>query len=138
MPASSPDGKIEVIGLSQTVSKLKRLETGVSQELKQIGYEAAQPVVSEARSIAPVRTGKLQASIRALKLERGAAIRTGNKTSLSYGSPIHWGWFIDRNTGKKRNIKPNPFLFRAFGIKRQDVIDTYERNMRKLIDKYGL
>lgn len=138
MPASSQVTKIEVIGLNQTISKLKKLDKGVSQELKSIGYEAAQPVVVQAKSLAPVKTGNLRNSIRALKLERGAAVRAGNKGKLSYGAPIHWGWFVDRNTGKKRNILPNPFLFRAFGITRQAVFETYERNVRKIIRKYNL
>jgi hypothetical protein len=46
---------------------------------------------------------------------------------VPYANPIHWGWF-------KRNIKPQPFFVKALGITRDEVYQTYYRNVNKLIE----
>jgi hypothetical protein len=55
---------------------------------------------------------------------------------VPYANPIHWGWFLDKRTGVKRNIKPNPFLARALGYNRDQILNDYVKNLEKLINKY--
>lgn len=89
----------------------------------------------------PVRSGALKNSIAVARTTKGAAIKAGNATIL-YANPIHWGWFRDYNTARAkatksgsiaRNIKPNPFLERALGLKKGEVLEAYRRNINKLI-----
>lgn len=111
---------------------------GINRALKEIGaptkaisaagYEAAKLVNVTAKSLVPRRTGALGNSIRAAKVARGAEGRAGNNTSIKYANPIHWGWF-------RRHIKPNPFMLKAFDSRRQEVMDTYLKQMQTLIDE---
>jgi hypothetical protein len=55
------------------------------------------------------------------------SVSAGNNGRVPYANPIHWGWF-------KRNIKPQPFFVKALGITRDEVYQTYYRNVNKLIE----
>lgn len=93
------------------------------------------PVLRTAKNIAPVRVGKLRASIKLSKATTNVKIRAGMK-SVPYANPIHWGWFYDRNNFITKNIKPNPFMARALGYNRDEILANYVKEMGKLIDKH--
>lgn len=92
-------------------------------------------VVRSARNIAPVKTGKLRNTIKMSKATTSVKVRAGMK-SVPYAGPIHWGWFYDRNGFFYRNIKPNPFMSRALGYNRDEILQNYMDQMQKLLDKY--
>jgi HK97 gp10 family phage protein len=122
---------VKVRGLNQAIRSLREL--GVpDQEIKDAGSQAGELVASEARSLAPVKTGKLRDSIRVSKTLRKVTISAGNnRTSASgipYANPIHWGWF-------KRNIRPQPFFVKALGLTRDQVFRAYFDNIAKLVAK---
>lgn len=122
---------IKVKGFNQAIRALREL--GVpDQEIKESAQEAGNIVANEARTLAPVRTGRLRDSIRVNKSLRKVVVSAGNnrssKSGIPYANPIHWGWF-------KRNIKPQPFFVKALGITRDDVYRTYYDNMAKLVAK---
>ena len=122
---------IKVKGFNQAVRALREL--GVpDNEIKDSAQEAGNIVADEARSLAPVRTGRLRDSIRVNKSLRKVVVSAGNnrssKSAVPYANPIHWGWF-------KRNIKPQPFFVKALGITRDEVYRTYYDNMAKLVAK---
>ena len=122
---------IKVKGFNQAVRALREL--GVpDNEIKDSAQEAGNIVSDEARSLAPVRTGRLRDSIRVNKSLRKVVVSAGNnrssKSAVPYANPIHWGWF-------KRNIKPQPFFVKALGITRDEVYRTYYDNMAKLVAK---
>lgn len=100
--------------------------------VKAAGKEAGEIVAEEARAEAPVRSGRLRNSIRVASLQRSVQVRAGSKR-IPYGNPIHWGWFYDKQRDIKKNIKPNPFMSRALGYKKQQIIATYVKNMDKLL-----
>ena len=121
---------LKVKNLRQVNQALKAV--GVPKaEIKKAGLESAQNVIREAKSLVPVRSGKLRDSIR---LSATAAskitIRAGNnrtsKSGVPYANPIHWGWF-------KRNIKPQPFFVKALGLTRDEVYRNYFDQLDKLI-----
>ena len=90
-------------------------------------------VLDEAKSLVPVRSGKLRDSIRITQGRGGVTqISAGNnrtgRSAVPYANPIHWGWF-------KRNIKPQPFFVTALGITREDVFKTYEHELQAKINK---
>lgn len=120
----------KVIGMRQLRSALR--EVGVPKEaIKQAGKDSAELVANEARSLVPVKTGRLRDSIRLSAYASGRiSILAGNnrksRSGIPYANPIHWGWF-------KRNIKPQPFFVKALGYTRQEVFDNYFKQMQKLI-----
>ena len=100
-------------------------------EIKAAGKEAAQVVVNEARTLVPVRTGKLRDSIRVGATARGKiTLMAGNnrtsKSAVPYANPIHWGWY-------KRHIAPQPFFAKALGYTRAEIYNTYFEQLEKLI-----
>ncbi len=99
--------------------------------IKDAGKESGELVASEARSLAPVRTGALRNSIRVGATARGKiTVLAGNnrssKSGVPYANPIHWGWF-------KRHIRPQPFFVTALGYTRSEIYDNYFKQMEKLI-----
>lgn len=106
-------------------------------EVKAAAKEAGDIIADEARSLVPVRTGKLRSTIKAVPLAGGrVVIRAGSPVKVPYANPIHWGWFYDKDNFIKKNIMPNPFFWKALKIKRQEVFDTYFKNMNDLINKW--
>ena len=100
-------------------------------EIKAAGKEAGQIAVNEARTLVPVRTGKLRDSIRVGATARGKiTLMAGNnrtsKSAVPYANPIHWGW-------SKRHIAPQPFFARALGYTRAEIYNTYFEQLEKLI-----
>lgn len=129
------DNGLKVVGLKQLLNDLDAIGTPAA-EIKAAGFEAGDIVASEARSLAPVRTGKLRNSIKTAKLLRKVEVRAGNNRSVPYANPIHWGWFYDKNNFQAKNILPNPFMAKALKITRQEVLDTYNQNVQKLLNRY--
>ena len=128
-PVYSPNG-IKVEGFSQIQRGIVAL--GVPRaEMKAAAQASAQVVLNEAKSLVPVRTGKLRDSIRITSGRFGAVqITAGNnrkgKAGIPYANPIHWGWF-------KRNILPQPFFSKALGITREQVYKNYEHEIESKI-----
>ena len=99
--------------------------------IKAAGKESGELVASEARSLAPVRTGALRDSIRVGATARGKiTILAGNnrtsKSAVPYANPIHWGWF-------KRHIRPQPFFVKALRYTRAEIYENYITKMGTLI-----
>ncbi len=116
---------IKVKGYKAGIKALQ--EIGVpAAELKAAGSQAGEVVAREARTLVPVRTGKLRNSIRVSKALTKVSVSAGNNGKIPYANPIHWGWF-------KRNIKPQPFFIKALGITRDEVYRNYYRTLDTLI-----
>jgi len=103
------------------------------EEMRAAAKASAGLVLNEARSLVPVRSGRLRDSIRITQGRGGITqISAGNnrkgKSGVPYANPIHWGWF-------KRNIKPQPFFVTALGITREDVFKSYEHELQAKINK---
>ena len=119
---------IRVRGLNEAVRALKVI--GVpAKEISQAGFEAGQVVADEARTLVPVKTGKLKNSIRVAKQQRAIVVRAGG-ARVPYANPIHWGWF-------RRGIMPNPFFSKALKLNIEEIYSRYFDNMNQLIQKYG-
>jgi HK97 gp10 family phage protein len=116
---------IKVKGYKQAIKALQAIGVPAA-EIKAAGSEAGEIVANEARSQAPVKTGKLRNSIRVSKALNRVTVSAGNNRTIPYANPIHWGWF-------KRNIKPQPFFIKALGITRDEVYQNYYRSLDKLI-----
>ena len=121
---------VKVVGLREINKALKNVGVPAS-EIKAAGIQSAQSVINEARSLVPVRSGKLRDSIRLSSTAGGKiTIMAGNnrsgKSGVPYANPIHWGWF-------KRRISPQPFFAKALGYTREEIYQTYFIKLEELI-----
>ena len=126
---------IKVTGLNEALRALKAIGTPVA-EVQAAAQQAGEIVASQSRSLVPVRSGALRATIRSKKQARKVLVSAGNNTKVPYANPIHWGWYYDKNNFVKKNIMPNPFFAKALGLTRKEVYETYFININKLFNKY--
>lgn len=127
---------LQLDGLNELLTQMGKI--GVPDEaIKEGNKRVAALVISQAKMDANFKnpTGRLLGSLRASNLKNRVVVRAGSKR-LPYANPIHWGWFYDRNNFIYKNIKPNPFLSRALGYKREQILETYNKQMQAMIDKY--
>lgn len=133
--ATSRQEAIQIEGLSQIQKALKVMGTPV-EAIKEANKESGAIVARMAIQTARFKheTGALRRTIRVASVSTNVKIRAG-MAKVPYANPIHWGWFRDKNTGVMRNILPNPFMSRALGYTRDEVLQNYVNNIQKLIDK---
>lgn len=124
------DTKIEIEGLRELNRAFRRLGSDATVDLKGVHLESARVVEKRARQVVPVRSGRLKDTLRSSGTMRGAQVRAGF-ARVPYAGPIHFGW-------RKRNIRPQPFLYDALDDRRAEVLRTYEDNLNKLIRKHDL
>jgi hypothetical protein len=126
-----PPAGLKVLGLKAATKRLRELGLA-DDELKAGSHEAGEIVAAEARTLVPVRTGKLRNSIRTNKALNKIEVKAGG-AKVPYANPIHWGWFYDRNNFVFKNIRPQPFFYRALHLKREEVYKVYFRNIDRLL-----
>ena len=131
---SEPSG-IKVENLREVLKALQAIGVPTA-EVSAASQEAANIVAATARTLVPVRSGKLLKTIKSKKQARKVLVSAGNNTTVPYANPIHWGWFYDKNNFVKKNILPSPFFSKALGITREEVYKTYFDNINKLFNKY--
>ena len=129
------DTGIKVEGLRDALAALKAIGTPTA-EISAAAQQAGEIVANMSRSLVPVRSGRLRATIKSRKQARKVWVSAGNNTTVPYANPIHFGWYYDKNNFVKKNILPNPFFSKALGITRQQVYETYFININKLANKY--
>ena len=127
---------IKVVGLNEAVRALRAI--GVpSSEIAGASQEAGELVANRARSLVPVRTGALRATIKARKIARKVVVSAGNNTRVPYANPIHFGWNYDKKNLQAKNIRPRPFFSNALSSTRSQVYRIFFANMEKLFQKYS-
>lgn len=127
-PGASGAARIE--GLREVQKALSDLSGDLKNEMKSTHLKAAEIVVDGAKRIAPVRTGRLAASIRAAAVRTGGRVRVGS-SAVPYAGPIHFGW-------PARRIKPQPFVYDALDPRRAEVANVYADRINHLIVQYGI
>ena len=125
---------ISIDGLSECFRALRAVGTPV-EAIKEANRESGEIVAKTARNIVPVQSGALRRTIRVANVSTNVKIRAGS-ARMPYANPIHWGWFRDRKRGFNRNILPNPFMSKALGYTREEVLLNYVTNIQKLINKH--
>ena len=127
---------IKVAGLNEAIRALRAI--GVpSAEIGQASQEAGDVVANRARSLVPVRTGALRATIKAKKIARKVVVSAGNNSRVPYANPIHWGWNYDKRNSQPKNIRPRPFFTNALTTTRTQVSQIFFDNINELLKKYS-
>lgn len=80
----------------------------------------------DAKSSKKYRPGKLDKSIKVVASTKSAVIKAGSASRVPYAAAIHFGY-------RKRNIRPNRFLYRAMARKGGQVAATYERLVEAVV-----
>jgi HK97 gp10 family phage protein len=117
--------EIKVEGLSELRAGLKQLDAKMPRELNKVAKASAEVVRDEAKRIVPRLSGRLQNSIKASGLAKGAFVRSGG---LEYHRVIHFGW-------ARHGISPQPFLYDARDNREAEVMEKFEREVAALVDK---
>lgn len=120
--------EVGVVGLRQFMKQLEQLGVDVA-DMKSAMNRIGNIVAQEARQLAPVRSGRLAASIRPSLAKNSATIRAGS-VGVPYAAPIHFGW-------PRRNIQKNPFLYNASDAKRDEVVAAISEELNKLVEQLG-
>lgn len=119
---------IQVTGAKELRKALSRMGADL-RDFTKVNRAVAEMVASLARQKAPVRTGRLQRTIRAGATTRRGTVSAG-RTSVPYAGPIHFGW-------PSRNIEPQPFIYTALDSRRDEVLADYRARVDELVVRVG-
>ena len=90
-----------VVGQKRFVQTMRKAGADM-KELKGVNRQAADIALPSVQRLAPRRTGRLAASIRAGATQKAGVIRAGRKT-VPYAGPVNYGW-------PKHGIRPRLFV----------------------------
>lgn len=119
---------VKVDGLRDVARTLERLGVEAA-DLKNAFNKIGSIVSDEAKTLTPVLTGRLAASIRASKTKNKATVRAGG-ARIPYAGVIHYGGY--------NNITGTYFLTKAASNKEQSVVDALETELNSIINRMGL
>lgn len=118
-----------VSGLDEVVKRLNKVTPAAKKAVKAANKQAAAGVAKEAKARAPVLTGRLAKTIKPYGTTSASGVQVGG-SKIRYAGPIHFGW-------ARHGIEPNPFLYDALDVRRDEVFEAYERNLAKVLDEIG-
>lgn len=118
-----------VEGLRDLVRNLEKLGVEVA-DLKDVFLAIGNMVATDARRYAPVKSGKLVATIKPSKTKNKASVRAGGKKA-SYAGMIQYGW-------PRKGIKPQPFLTRSIDGNRNKAVEMMEQGLADVIERHNL
>lgn len=119
---------VRVTGLREVQRSLKKLGA-TAQDLKDAMSKISNKVVQDAKSLTPVRTGRLQSSVRGSKAQNKAVIRAGNNSSTKYASFVEYGSVHNEEEEMIRG---------AVTQNEQYATTTLENEIESLIERYNL
>lgn len=115
----------------------------LDRTLRGVHKRVADVIATRARSMAPVRTGNLRASVRGTGSTRSASVKAGTAKRVPYAAAVIWG----RKRGNvgsppgnhpgKNVIQGDPFLLEAGERYEDEAMETYVREMRQLLARAG-
>lgn len=136
------DFTVRVEGLTELRRNLRQLgDKGLTTDLRDAHKGAAEVVASQARSLAPSRTGRLRASIRAGGTQTKGYV-AGGKKSVPYFGWIDFGGRIRQPTRNRTLYRPympkGRILYKALSMRYDQARGIYDRKVGDLVRKAGL
>lgn len=122
--------RVEVKGLTDTLKALD-MAGADAQDMRELMHSTGNIIASAARPLAPVKTGRMAATIRAGRGKTKAVIRAGTRSRTPYAGVVHYGW-------PQKNIRESMFLVRAFEQKRGEALSHIQQGLRDLLRKNRL
>ena len=119
--------RVRIDGLNAVVRKLNRAGADAG-DMRDLMHEVGNIVVRSAHP--PVRSGGLQATVRAGRGKTKAVVRAGGAKAPGAGV-VHYGW-------PARNIRPQPFLTTALSAQHAQIFAALERGLDALLRKNDL
>jgi len=137
------EGGVRIIGLREFHKSLKELsdDNTWTKQLREANKAAAEIIAVRARTLAPVRTGKLRSSIRSLASQKSASV-AGGGARVPYFGWIDFGGII--RFKKKRGGIKRPFftkgriIYVALADRSQEAVNEYAEAVSDLIKRSGL
>lgn len=103
-----------------------------AENMRDLMHSIGEIVAARGRALAPARTGRLRAAIRAGRGKTKAVVRAGYESKrLPYAGVVHYGW-------PARRLAPNPFMVRAVEQTRSQVIDRLETGLGDILTRNNL
>lgn len=121
------DVRLRVSGLARAVRDLEAAGAQ-TQDMRQLMHSVGMLVVRAAD--APVRTGRLDTTIRAGRGKTKAVVRAGGARA-PYAGVRHYGW-------PARNIAPAPFLTDAIQEQRGSILQAIDAGIEEILRKHDL
>lgn len=119
-------GTVEVTGIKALLRDAEAVGVAV-EDLKDLTYRLATPIADLARSLAPVKSGRLAAGIKPSKSKRKVMVRVGSASRLPYAGVRHWG--ADSMSGPRWLSKAEealrPRTFAGFGEGIKDLLEKH-------------
>jgi hypothetical protein len=127
--ARSAPYKVTVLGTAEVITQFRRLGFKTS-DLHMVFGQIAADVAATARMLAPKRSGRLAADVRAGSAKTKATVMVG-RSSVPYAGPINYGWAA-------RGIAPSLFMQKAADPKAATAGEDINREIKRLIRQSGL
>lgn len=102
--------------LSRVINAIRLFTSNKDAAIRRVVIENANAITADAKSLCPVKTGKLRASIKPTIHASGLGATVG--TDVEYSSYVEFG------TSRQR---AQPFLFPAFEANRQGFLNSLKR-----------
>jgi hypothetical protein len=128
-----PGVEVQVEGLKELRSELRRLDKALPKELRPINKDAADAVRDTAKDEAPHISGKLIRSITSRAGQKDASVKAGSAARVPYAGPVIFGHNPRPQGGF---TEPNNFLLRALGIEYDYIRKLYDERINKLAKKH--
>lgn len=119
--------RVRVEGLNRVVRKLSRAGAD-ADDMRGLMHSLGQIVVDGAN--VPIRTGRLDANVRAGRGKTKAVVRAGG-ARVPYAGVIHYGW-------PARGIPAQPFLTDALQARHNQIYTALEQGINDLLARNGL
>lgn len=119
---------IELKGVQEIVDKLQAIGANVSKLENQALKNAAEPVLEDAKTNVPVKTGKLKKGLMISNISKKDGIKC-IRVGLDRGdnSEIFYGKFIEFGTSKRA---AHPFLQPAYEKNKETIKDKISETLR--------
>jgi hypothetical protein len=128
---------VEVEGARQLRATLKQAGEDLGQ-LKEANAAAARIAANASADLAPRRTGRLQATIRASGTNTAGIVRAGTKRA-PYAQAVHWGRVFWPNARSPRRARSKttaqPFISKGARGSEGQWLPLYEKQLETIIEK---
>lgn len=118
---------VRITGLRQSIRSLEKLGVQVA-DLKDMLFKVSSKTVNDAKQLTPVRSGRLQASIRPSKAKNKVTIRGGSR-AVNYASFVEYGSVHNEAVG---------MVTEAITSNEQYTAHALDTEIQSLVRRYGL